>query len=321
MAKRRERRGRLSAPSRWRPRCSIDNALSNQFTVVEVSGLDRPGLLFELTNTLSDLNLDITSAHITTFGEKAVDVFYVTDLTNKKITSPQRHAAIRTRLLCGARQHRLRCLACRGRVVGASAAGLQPVAIPGHVIRAMHLLRYSSLTFLAAVHHPACPARGLVAVHDTAQAWNEADWSSAHILPPARSKPEALVHVYAARTGRWKGVFAHHSWIVVKERGASTYTRFDKVAWGQPIKINNWAPDARWYGHSPKLVGAVEGPAAEALIPKIRAGRGALSLQSQRRLLCLAGPQLQLLRRLCAGRDPGGRNRPAADRRRQGLAC
>ena len=69
----------------------IDNALSNQFTVIEVSGLDRPGLLFELTNTLSDLNLDITSAHITTFGEKAVDVFYVTDLTNKKITSPQRH--------------------------------------------------------------------------------------------------------------------------------------------------------------------------------------------------------------------------------------
>jgi len=77
----------------------VDNALSNQFTVIEVAGLDRPGLLFELTNTLSDLNLDITSAHITTFGEKAVDVFYVTDLTNKKITSPQRHNAIRARLL------------------------------------------------------------------------------------------------------------------------------------------------------------------------------------------------------------------------------
>ena len=43
------------------------------------------------------------------------------------------------------------------------------------------------------------------------------------------------------------------------------------VAWGQPVKTNNWAPDARWYGHRPTLVGAVEGPAAEALIPKIRA--------------------------------------------------
>ncbi len=98
MAKRRERRGRLDA-FRVAPEVLIDNALSNQFTVVEVAGLDRPGLLFELTNTLSDLNLDITSAHITTFGEKAVDVFYVTDLTNKKIASPQRQKAIRERLL------------------------------------------------------------------------------------------------------------------------------------------------------------------------------------------------------------------------------
>jgi len=98
MAKRRERQGRFSAFT-VAPEVLVDNTLSNQFTVVEVSGLDRPGLLFELTNTISDLNLDITSAHITTFGEKAVDVFYVTDLTNKKITSPQRHNAIRERLL------------------------------------------------------------------------------------------------------------------------------------------------------------------------------------------------------------------------------
>jgi len=98
MAKRAERRGRFSAFT-VAPEVLVDNALSQQFTVVEVSGLDRPGLLFELTNTLSDLNLDITSAHITTFGEKAVDVFYVTDLTNKKISSPQRQKAIQDRLL------------------------------------------------------------------------------------------------------------------------------------------------------------------------------------------------------------------------------
>ena len=98
MAKRRERRGRIGA-FKVAPEVLVDNALSNQFTVIEVAGLDRPGLLFELTNSLSDLNLDITSAHITTFGEKAVDVFYVTDLTNKKIASPQRQKAIRQRLL------------------------------------------------------------------------------------------------------------------------------------------------------------------------------------------------------------------------------
>jgi [protein-PII] uridylyltransferase len=97
MAKRRERRGRLGA-FKVAPEVLVDNTLSNQFTVIEVAGLDRPGLLFELTNTLSDLNLDITSAHITTFGEKAVDVFYVTDLTNKKIVSPVRQKTIKARL-------------------------------------------------------------------------------------------------------------------------------------------------------------------------------------------------------------------------------
>ncbi len=81
------------------PEVIIDNALSDSLTVIEVAGLDRPGLLYELTSAISDLNLDITSAHITTFGEKAVDVFYVTDLTKKKITSETRQKAIRERLL------------------------------------------------------------------------------------------------------------------------------------------------------------------------------------------------------------------------------
>ena len=45
-----------------------------------MTGLDRPGLLYELTATLSKLNLNIASAHVATFGERVVDVFYVTDL-------------------------------------------------------------------------------------------------------------------------------------------------------------------------------------------------------------------------------------------------
>jgi [protein-PII] uridylyltransferase len=80
------------------PEAIVNNQLSDQFTVIEVSGLDRPGLLFELTSAISDLSLDITSAHITTFGEKAVDVFYVTDLTGKKVASEPRQKAIRDRL-------------------------------------------------------------------------------------------------------------------------------------------------------------------------------------------------------------------------------
>ena len=74
---------------------SIDNALSTRETVLEISGLDRPGLLYELTAALSRLNLNITSAHVATFGERAVDVFYVTDLTGTKVTQPGRQSAIR----------------------------------------------------------------------------------------------------------------------------------------------------------------------------------------------------------------------------------
>jgi [protein-PII] uridylyltransferase len=80
------------------PDVIINNALSDQFTVIEVAGRDRPGLLYELTSMLSDLLLDITSAHITTFGEKAVDVFYVTDLTGKKVVNETRQDTIRQRL-------------------------------------------------------------------------------------------------------------------------------------------------------------------------------------------------------------------------------
>jgi [protein-PII] uridylyltransferase len=81
------------------PEVSIDNTLSNRFTVLEVTGLDRPGLLYELTAILSRLCLNIASAHIATFGEKAADVFYVTDFTGEKITSVHKQDAIRRAIL------------------------------------------------------------------------------------------------------------------------------------------------------------------------------------------------------------------------------
>jgi [protein-PII] uridylyltransferase len=81
------------------PEVFVNNTLSDVFTVIEVAGRDRTGLLYELTSALSDLYLDIASAHVTTFGEKAVDVFYVTDLTAKKIESETRQEAITERLI------------------------------------------------------------------------------------------------------------------------------------------------------------------------------------------------------------------------------
>jgi [protein-PII] uridylyltransferase len=97
VATKKKPKARLSAFT-VEPQVVIDNTLSDALTVIEINGLDRPGLLYDVTRAISDLNLDIASAHIATFGEKAVDVFYVTDLTGKKITSSSRESAIRDRL-------------------------------------------------------------------------------------------------------------------------------------------------------------------------------------------------------------------------------
>jgi len=91
-------KGRIKAFA-LEPSVVINNQWSNRYTMVEVSGLDRTGLLFGLTSTLSKLNLNITSAHVATFGERAVDVFYVTDLMGAQITSPTRQAAIKRALI------------------------------------------------------------------------------------------------------------------------------------------------------------------------------------------------------------------------------
>ncbi|WP_430241144.1 [protein-PII] uridylyltransferase [Neorhizobium sp. DAR64861/K0K2] len=80
------------------PSAIISNGLSNKFTVVEVECLDRTGLLAEITAALADLSLDIQSARITTFGEKVIDTFYVTDLVGHKVTNENRQGNIITRL-------------------------------------------------------------------------------------------------------------------------------------------------------------------------------------------------------------------------------
>jgi len=99
MIEKRTRPRRGAKAFKIEPRVDIGNSLSNRFSVIEVEGLDRPGLLSEITGTLSDLSLDIASAHITTFGEKVIDTFYVTDLTGAKIENPTRQETVKARLI------------------------------------------------------------------------------------------------------------------------------------------------------------------------------------------------------------------------------
>jgi [protein-PII] uridylyltransferase len=90
-------------PSRTRvftvtPRVLVDNKISGSHTVIEVNGRDRSGLLFELTRALTGLNLQVSSAKISTYGEKVVDVFYVKNLFGHKVEHQAKLAEIQRTL-------------------------------------------------------------------------------------------------------------------------------------------------------------------------------------------------------------------------------
>jgi len=76
----------------------IANDWSNRYTAIEVSGLDRPGLFHELARTLRELSLHVRSARLATFGERVVDVFYVTEDGDGKVIDEARRNAIKDAL-------------------------------------------------------------------------------------------------------------------------------------------------------------------------------------------------------------------------------
>ncbi|HEX8301329.1 [protein-PII] uridylyltransferase [Sphingomonas sp.] len=81
------------------PNVLIDNKASNRFTVIEVNARDRPALLYHLAHALFQSKVTIHSAHVATYGERAVDTFYLTDLIGDKIEGASRLKAIERRLL------------------------------------------------------------------------------------------------------------------------------------------------------------------------------------------------------------------------------
>lgn len=81
------------------PRVLVDNAASRNHTVIELNGRDRPGFLHDITNALTGLGLQIASAHISTYGERAVDVFYVKDVFGLKIEHDEKIKTIKAKLL------------------------------------------------------------------------------------------------------------------------------------------------------------------------------------------------------------------------------
>ena len=76
------------------PVISFDNSASELYTVIEVTGRDRIGLVHDLSRALSDQKVSIFSAVIATYGERAIDTFYVKDLFGHKIANPNRQKKI-----------------------------------------------------------------------------------------------------------------------------------------------------------------------------------------------------------------------------------
>jgi [protein-PII] uridylyltransferase len=81
------------------PMVTVDNDAASGATIIEVSGRDRPGLLADLAGALSGAGLSIRSAHIDSFGERAVDAFYVRDeKSGRRMAEGRRLDALRAAL-------------------------------------------------------------------------------------------------------------------------------------------------------------------------------------------------------------------------------
>ena len=145
----------------------------------------------------------------------------------------------------------------------------------------MLLLKICLALFVLLYLLPLCVATLLYLVKGRDEGWRTADRSSAGHLPPATRDTEAVVRIFAAQTVRWRGAFASHCWIVFKARGAPGYTRYDYTAWGEPIRMNGFEPDGRWFGHVPDVVFAADGQQAEELIPRIQTAVSRFAYRNQ----------------------------------------
>lgn len=138
---------------------------------------------------------------------------------------------------------------------------------PAHPVS---LIRISLLALAAVFLAPVAVSTALYLLRERGD-WRLADRSSAGLLPAARTYPGAVVRIFSARTVSWRGILASHAWIVIKGPDERVYRRFDYTAWGgEPIWIDRFVPDGRWFGNVPEVVFAADGADAEAMLPRIR---------------------------------------------------
>jgi len=134
-----------------------------------------------------------------------------------------------------------------------------------------HIMRWLAGLFLLLVLLLAGPA--LLAMSGSIPmggSWQGADRSSAGLAPDPALTPEAVVQVYGARAFNWRGIFAAHTWIAVKEPQATQYTLYQVTRW-RGMHIGPGVADMHWFGNPPHVLAQLRGPQAELAIRRIEA--------------------------------------------------
>jgi hypothetical protein len=106
--------------------------------------------------------------------------------------------------------------------------------------------------------------------------WYQARRDPTGLAPDPATTPEAVIQVYAARAVSWRGVFAVHTWIAVKQTQARRYTRYEVLGFGvadgaPAVRVDRMGPDNYWFGARPRIVLDRRGAGVDAMIDKVRA--------------------------------------------------
>ena len=126
-------------------------------------------------------------------------------------------------------------------------------------------------------------------VHGSAPThWSQARWDSAGLAPDPATTPEPVVQVYAARAWGWKGIFATHSWIIMKRANAPAFERYEVVGWGvgrgaPAIRKDMRTVDGYWAGSRPSVLVDRRGPEVEKLIDRLEAAIASYPYQDEYR--------------------------------------
>ena len=104
--------------------------------------------------------------------------------------------------------------------------------------------------------------------------WSRSSQATVKIPNAEVTKDEAVIQVYGARAYNWRGAFAVHTWIAIKEAGDPDFRRYDVIGWrhfrGMPVVSESTGlPNRAWFGNAPELYGQVRGQGAEKLINKV----------------------------------------------------